>query len=271
MAIYHFSGSVVGRSSNPSASCSAAAAYRSAEQVGEHDYTKKKGVAWSGMLFCDNCPQELQSREALWSAVDSAEKRKDSQLFRSFDFAFPNSFTYKDCQECAVKFASEQWVSLGMCVDLSVHDTMYNGQRNLHGHAMCTLRDIDENGIGKKNRSWNEHELMPKWREAWSAVINERLQELGIDEEIDHRSYKDQGETELQPTVHLGRSVTALERKGVKTMLGDFNRRIKALNDAVRSSLAWKIKDASKGSKRSERQRMNVDEKKRPHTRSRSR
>lgn len=271
MAIYHFSGTVIGRKKTPGASCCAGAAYRSGEQIGEHDYTKKQGVAWSGMLFCEGCPEELRSREALWSAVDRIEKRSDAQLYRSFDFAFPNSFSYDDCREVMCSFAQEQWVDEGMCADLCIHDKETDGQRNLHGHAMLTMRDIDENGIGKKNRAWNEHELMEKWREAWEHAVNARLRELGSVERIDHRSYEDQGETELIPTQHMGAHRTALERKGISTLLGDFNRRVKALNDRVRNSFDWKMKRFQKLADEQKRERMDVDAKARSRGRTRTR
>lgn len=244
MAIYHFSGKVIGRSTTQGASCCAAAAYRSGEEIGDHDYTRKNGVVWSGVLYCDTCPEELRSRSALWSAVDAVEKRKDAQLYRSFDFAFPNEFSYRDCQEVATEFAQKQWVDRGMCADLCVHDTEHDGVRNLHGHAMLTMRTIDENGIGKKNRDWNEHDLMEEWRSAWSDIVNDRLKQIGIDQEIDHRSFERQGETELTPTFHEGKAVTALERQGIETDVGNYNRAVKEKNNKIMRSIQWLIKKA---------------------------
>lgn len=246
MALYHFSGTVVGRKTTPGATCCAGAAYRSAEKIGEHDYTNKSGVVWSDVLYCDACPEELRSRSALWSAMDSKEKRSDAQLYRSFDFAFPNEFSYADCQEVLTDFAQSQWVDRGMCADLCIHDKTYQGQRNLHGHAMLTMRDIDENGIGNKNRAWNEHELMEEWRAAWSDVVNAKLAELNVADRVDHRSYERQGETDIKPTKHLGKERTALERKGIATALGDFNRRIMAENALVRRSMEWLMKLADR-------------------------
>lgn len=253
MAIYHFSGKVIGRSSAPGASCCAAAAYRSAEQIGENDYTRKSGVVWSDVLYCDTCPADLRTREALWSAVDAVEKRKDAQLYRSFDFAFPNEFSYQDCYEVITDFAQEQWVDLGMCADLCIHDTEHDGVRNLHGHAMLTMRDLDENGFGKKNRDWNEHDLMEQWRSAWSDIVNARLKQIGIDQQIDNRSFERQGEKDLTPTIHEGKEVTALERKGIKTDIGNYNREVREKNNIIKRSLQWLLKKARK-------QRMDVAE-----------
>lgn len=245
MAIYHFSCEVIGRSIVGGASSQAAAAYRAAAEVGDHDFTGKSDVVWSGMLFADGCPEEIRNREALWSAVDRVEKRKDAQLFRSFNFAFPNCFEYQDCVEVLTRFAGEQWVALGMCADLSIHDKVVEHQRNLHGHAMVTLREVTQDGFGKKRREWNEHALMKQWREAWERAVNERLRLIGSNERIDSRSYKDQA-CGLEPTSHLGRYRTVLERSGVYTDLGDHNRAVQARNELQRTKLDYKIKDGSR-------------------------
>lgn len=225
MAIFHFSGEVIGRKKVPGATAAAAAAYRSGEQIGEHDYTKKGNVGWSGMLFPSECPERLRSREALWTEVDKVEKRKDAQLYRSFDFAFPNSFSLQDCKEVVTVFAADQWVSKGMCADLSIHCN----PGNLHGHAMLTLRSVSEDGFGNKNREWNEHELMEQWRLGWENAVNERLRLLQSQERIDRRSYKRRG-LDLEPTSHLGRFRAFLERQGEETILGRLNRLITARN-----------------------------------------
>lgn len=55
----------------------------------------------------------------------------------------------------------------------------------------------------------------------------------GIDVRIDHRSYERQG-VELLPTVHEGATVRAMEKKGIRTKKGEFNRWIKATNAVIR-------------------------------------
>lgn len=229
MAIYHFSCKVVGRTKVPNATCTAAAAYRSGTKIGEHDYTRKEGVVWSSTKFPEGCPEELRSREALWSAMDAKEKRKDAQLYRDVDFAFPNQFSYKDCQEVLEQFAEEQWTSLGMCSELAIHDPQRE-PRNLHGHAMLSLRTVDEKGIGKKNRDWNEHDLVEKWREAWEEVVNARLKEIGDKERIDHRSNEDQGKR-TEPTKHEGKVATWLYRRfGIVLPVVRWNQDVRARN-----------------------------------------
>ena len=54
-----------------------------------------------------------------------------------------------------------------------------------------------------------------------------------LDVRIDHRSYERQG-VELLPTVHEGATVRAMEKKGIRTEKGEFNRWIKATNAVIR-------------------------------------
>ncbi len=67
---------------------------------------------------------------------------------------------------------------------------------------------------------------------AFLWISSTYLAEQGLDERIDHRSHKDRGLLTL-PTVKMGWQATELERKGIKTDVGDQNRTIKAYNEQV--------------------------------------
>ena len=71
------------------------------------------------------------------------------------------------------------------------------------------------------------------WRQTWAELCNAKFAEKGIDVRIDHRSYERQG-VELLPTVHEGATVRAMEKKGIRTEKGEFNRWIKATNAVIR-------------------------------------
>ena len=58
---------------------------------------------------------------------------------------------------------------------------------------------------------------------------------------VDHRSYKRQGIEEI-PTIHLGASASALEKKGIETDKGNINREIKKHNSLVKA-IKNKIKE----------------------------
>jgi Ti-type conjugative transfer relaxase TraA len=208
MAIYHFSAKVIGRASGSSAL--AAAAYRSAsrledERLGRaHDFTHKAGVIHSEVLLPEHAPPEFADRERLWNAVEAGEVRKDAQLAREVEMAIPRELTPEQGIALVRDFAQGQFVHRGMIADLNVHwDIGADGQARPHAHVMLSLRSVDEEGFGAKQRDWNRTELLKEWREAWAAHVNQRLAELDIDARVDHRSFEDRG-IELEPQHKIG-------------------------------------------------------------------
>ena len=80
---------------------------------------------------------------------------------------------------------------------------------------------------------WGSPETLEHWRQTWAELCNAKFAEKGLDVRIDHRSYERQG-VELLPTVHEGATVRAMEKKGIRTEKGEFNRWIRATNAVIR-------------------------------------
>jgi len=103
---------------------------------------------------------------------------------------------------------------------------------------MFTTRSINEKGeLGKKQRAFNDFgpQILKDSRATFASVVNTVLEEAGIDERVDHRSYADQGLDFLEATTHEGHEVTALRRQGLDTEISLKNDSIKAKNlDAAR-------------------------------------
>ena len=140
------------------------------------------------------------------------------------------------------------------------------GQRNLHIHVLLTMRPITENGewgaktkkvyvldengervplidkktgqqkVDNRNRKqwkcqtvestdWNSQENAKMWRKDLADTINATNEQLGIDVHWEHRSFKEQG-IDKEPTIHIGATANALERKGIQTERGNINREI---------------------------------------------
>jgi Ti-type conjugative transfer relaxase TraA len=208
MAIYHFSAKVISRQTG--ASAVASAAYRSASVLHDdrfnrnHDFSNKAGVIHSEVMMPQGAPERLNDRATLWNEVEAGEKRKDAQLAREVEFSIPREMNEKQGVALARDFVAEQFVKRGMVADLNVHwDKAKDGSPKPHAHVMLSMRDVGPEGFGKKNRDWNGTELLKEWREAWSAHVNERMAELGLEGRIDHRSYKAQG-IELEPQHKIG-------------------------------------------------------------------
>ncbi|CAH0357135.1 ATP-dependent RecD-like DNA helicase [Sphingobium sp. CECT 9361] len=220
MAIYHFSAKVVSRANGSSAVASAA--YRSASELHDdrlnrdHDFSNKAGVIHSEVMLPEGAPERLNDRTTLWNEVEAGEKRKDAQLAREVEFSIPREMNEKQGVALAQDFVKKQFVDRGMVADLNVHwDRAKDGSPKPHAHVMLAMRGVGPEGFGKKNRDWNSTELLKDWREAWSAHVNERMAELGLEARIDHRSYADQG-VELEPQHKIGPAASRRPEQGLE-------------------------------------------------------
>ncbi len=248
----------------------ASAAYRAGEKLhseyyGEDsDYTNKGGVIYTEIFLPLHAPREYADRETLWNAVEKVEKGKKAQLAYSFDISFQNEFSQEENIALARQFLTEHFVSRGMVVDFAVHEPEKEegGINNPHFHFLCPIRPIEQNGKwGLKQKreymldehgnrisdgkgdyvfnavpttDWGSADTLEFWREQWAVMCNAKFEEKGLDVRIDHRSYERQG-IELLPTVHEGPTVRAMEKKGIKTEKGEFNRWIRATNAFIRN------------------------------------
>lgn len=218
MAIYHFSAKVISRANGSSAV--AAGAYRSAsrlhdERLGrDHDFSNKAGVVHSEIMAPEGTPERWQDRETLWNEVEALEKRKDAQLAREVEFAIPREMNQAQGVELARDFVQQEFVDPGMVADLNVHwDVGPDGLAKPHAHVMLSMREAGPEGFGKKARDWNSREMLEGWRERWAEHVNERLNELGIEARIDHRSLEAQ-EIHLEPQHKIGPAGMRREGRG---------------------------------------------------------
>ena len=276
MSLYHFSVKQVSRGKGQTVVGSAA--YISGQKLyndyyeGIHDYTKKQGVIYDEIMLPDYVPDRFSDRQTLWNEVEFAEKGKKAQLAYSFDIALQNELTMEENIELAREFCQEQFVSRGMIVDMAVHEGKSSDPEladNPHFHVLIPIRPMNQDGTwGKKQRreykldeagnrirdengnyifsavsttGWNSRELLEEWRNQWADKVNMKFKENDLAARIDHRSYEKQG-IELIPTIHEGYEVRAMEKKGIRTVVGDLNRAIRKLNEIwiqLKGSLAW--------------------------------
>ena len=239
----------------------AGAAYQSGERLySEFDHRtknyayKSSEVMAKGILLPANAPRAYENREVLWNAVEKSEKQWNAQLCRSIIMAIPRELPRTEYEKLIRDYCQEQFVSKGMVADFAIHD---KGDGNPHAHIMLTMRAFDEHGkflpkarkvydldedgqriklpsgewkSHKENTvDWNDRGKAEVWRTAWAEICNRYLERAGSEERLDLRSYERQGRDEL-PTIHLGPAVAHLEKKGVRTEIGDYNRQIKTHN-----------------------------------------
>ena len=262
MAIYHLSIKIISRGKGKSAV--AASAYRSGEKIKNeydgivHDFTRKGGIAHTEIILPQNAPQEFSDRGILWNSVEKIEKSKNSQLAREIEIALPKELDREKQIELVREYVKENFVKIGMCADIALHD---KDDGNPHAHILLTMRPLnedktwgakskkeyilDENGekVKLKNGNyktrkintvdWNEQDKAEHWRKAWADITNKYLEENSIQDKVDHRSYQRQGIEQI-PTIHLGVSATQMEKKGIVTDRGNINREIRYQNKILR-------------------------------------
>ena len=240
MAIYHLSVKPVSRGAGRSAT--AAAAYRAAERIEDHttgqvfDYTRKSGVEHAEIVLPVEAAKRdinwARDRQQLWNAAEVAEKRKDARVAREYEVALPHELTKAQRLELTRAFSQELANRFGCAVDFAVHRPHREGdERNFHAHILTTTRQIEATGLGAKTSiEWADTDRAKQGlgpakqevttiRERWAVLANEKLQALGHESRIDHRSLDAQGEQRI-PGQHLGPSVTAIERRGDRSEVG---------------------------------------------------
>ena len=267
--------SIVQRSQQQSAV--AAAAYQSGEKLFcEYDqevkhYPEKRGIVHNEILLPANAPPEYADRNTLWNAAEAVEKQWNSQLARRWVLTIPREIPPDQYAVLVREFCEQQFVSKGMIADFAIHDPHPPGH-NPHAHVLLTMRamdehgkwlpksrkvyDLDENGERIKLPSgrwkshkedtvdWNDQKYCEIWRHEWEVIQNRYLEANDRPERVDLRSYARQG-LDIVPTVHEGAAVRQMEKRGIKTNIGNLNREIRAANSLMQSirQLIHNLKD----------------------------
>ena len=263
---FHFSVNIISRGKGKSAVASAA--YISGEKIKNewdgvtHDYTRKEKVLVKNIILPDHIPKEFNDRSTLWNKVEMAEKNSNAQLARQFIIGLPKELTLSENKNLVERYIKENLTSQGMIVDYAIHDESQDKNGNIHCHIMTIMRPINEKGeflakskkeyildekgekvLNKNGKpktrkveltTWNDKGNVEKWRENFSDLCNEYLAKNKIEKRVDHRSFKRQNSDYL-PTIHLGSAASAMERKGIETDKGNYNREIRKYNNLVKT------------------------------------
>lgn len=251
MAIYHLSTKPVSRSSGRTATASIA--YRAGiaikdERTGkEHDYTKRSGVVETTL----HSPNNLKiDRAELWNLAETTETRKNSRTAREIVVNLPYELDESCRSELVNDFAKELASKYGVAVDVAIHLPDAEGDnRNHHAHIMLTTRKLERLESGRialtsksqlemSNTQLKERDLptasdeLKLIRKQWADLTNDYMKERNIPVTIDHRSHAERGLDQL-PTQKLGWEASAMERKGIATDKGDYNRMVRDFNQTL--------------------------------------
>ena len=245
--MYHATTSAVSRGAGHS-SC-AKSAYIGGDEItnemtGEiHSYKNRHGVEHSEIILPSGIEKEITPQE-LWNKAENAEVRKDARVGREWTIAIPHELDQEQRKTLAQNLAQDIADRYEVGTQIAIHAPSQTGdQRNYHVHILTTTRKIDQD-LNLTNKSDIEldrkqcakigiptsQDQIIECRERIANRINQSLELANVQKQVSHLSYKDQGIDKI-PTKHLGKSATFLERKGIKTEIGDYNRSAMRFNE----------------------------------------
>lgn len=163
------------------------------KQNGRHDDGEHEKLVAFTVSPCDD--PFTENPLAAFQSIDAFERRKDATLGKEYEVALQHSLTPEQNIEAVKSYCEQQAAAEGRYCVASLH--FKHG--NWHAHIWESDRPFSlENGEpkwGKKtaNNEQANKALLQKRREGWAAAVNRQFELAGLDERIDHRSYKDRG------------------------------------------------------------------------------
>lgn len=252
MAIYHANVKTFSRAKGHSSI--AAAAYRAGllledERTGQrHDYRRRDGVVETRCVIPDGAPDWALIPAALWTQAEAAERRKDSTIAREFEFALPHELSDEQRSALAAEVTRALVDRYGFAAQASIHSPGSKDGLNWHVHVLATTRRLGPEGFTDKTKELDggpSGRAEVEWvRELVARITNAHLEAASLDIRIDHRSLKAQADEAMangdlvgaavlsrEPTKHIGKNASAIERRGGRSQRGEVNRLIEEENE----------------------------------------
>ena len=143
MALFHLNVSSIGKSSGSSACASAA--YRSCSEITQvvtdaetgiqvsytHDFSNKKGLAFSKVFAPEDVDSWCSNRAELWNKVEARETHIKGRYARDIKLALQKEFTLEQNIKILSEYVKETFVSDGIIADVNIHMDDLN---NPHAH-----------------------------------------------------------------------------------------------------------------------------------------
>jgi hypothetical protein len=262
MAIYHANVKTFSRSKGHSSI--AAAAYRAGILLEDpttgarHDYRRRDGVVETHCIAPQDAPDWALVPAGLWAEAEVAERRRDSTVAREFEFALPHELEDEQRSALAVEVTRALVGRYGFAAQTSIHSPGSREGLNWHVHILATTRRMAPDGLAEKTRELDggpSGRAEIEWvRELVADVTNTYLQAANISVRVDHRSLRQQADDALargdmvtaavlsrEPTKHMGKDASAIERRGGRSRRGEQNRRTNDANEAEFEELLGRL------------------------------
>ena len=218
MALFHLNVSSIGKAAGSSAIASAA--YRSCSLLNqpitdsntglvtsiEHNFSNKKGLAFSQIFAPKNLDEWCYDREKLWNKVELTETHIKGRYARDLKLALQIEFSLEQNIQLLSEYVENVFVKDGIIADVNIHMDDLN---NPHAHIMLTTRNLEQNDngewvFGNKKRLLDSNGWLVYIRSSWSEINNKYFAIHGIDKTITHESYQTRGLDFVKSTIHEG-------------------------------------------------------------------
>lgn len=173
--------------------------------MGEGEYKYKQNEI---IYQAHHMPNDLTPHE-FWKLADDNEP-VNGRTYREFKLTLPHEFTKEENIELLNEFIKKE-LGNDYYYSVVIHDkeSSEKGINNVHAHLMFSERKIDEierkpekffrkfchtnpaKGGAKKEPSWTKREKLLEIRKDWEDILNQRLEEKGI-EKVSCKSLKEQ-------------------------------------------------------------------------------
>lgn len=137
----------------------AAAAYRGALCLTDtrtgivHNYQTRSGVQRVTCISPIGAPEWTEDPQQLWSAVEAAERRKDSTVARAFEIALPHELDDDQRWALTLDVARKLVLRFQFAIQVSMHEPPKNADaRHYYAHLLATTRKVDAQGLAQKTR-----------------------------------------------------------------------------------------------------------------------
>ncbi len=218
MALFHLNVSSIGKAAGSSAV--AAAAYRSCTLLSqfitdsktglsialEHNYSNKKGLAFSQIFAPRGLDEWCYDREKLWNKVEETETHIKGRYARDLKLALQIEFSLEQNIQLLSEYVENVFIKDGIIADVNIH---MDDPNNPHAHIMLTTRNLEQNDngewrFGNKKRLLDSNGWLVYIRSSWAEINNKYFAMLGIDKTISHESYQTRGLDFIKSTIHEG-------------------------------------------------------------------
>jgi ATP-dependent exoDNAse (exonuclease V) alpha subunit len=192
---------------------------------------------------------QVSTSGRFWVSTEAAERRRNAVVARELQVAIPRELSPDSQIALAVAFAAFLRETHGVAVDVAVHNPRArDGECQPHAHLLMTTRRVSDDGsFGEKTRELDSLKSrsasVEVIRSSWAAMCNTALEDAGVSERVDHRSYARQGVD--KEAVHANRAAIALEEKGIATAAVAESNRAETRNARRKERLAPTTNDAT--------------------------